>query len=1634
LRKIGQGILPSVLYGAKKMNMISTGAFHNEMSASDKKNKSLVGELVTAWEQKNSKAARAGGVSLMALSLAACGSSDDTSDAVSYTQAQLDAAKLAATAAAEASAEAAAVTAAATASTAQAAAVTSAEAAAATAATAAKVTADAAQTAAVAAAVAAVDTSSDDAAAVSLALRNAAAEAGATTFDGMSDAAMISAITSSDNAGIADAAVAALGLSGISSLAALNTAYTAAIAPSAKTSYAFTTTTDNLTHSTSANATFSGVLQANGATGTTIAPGDVVTGGSGTGDAVSVAVAGALTAGYTLSAVQTVGVEKFLVSNFDTHTTNNNTIDASLFDSSMATVGLSSSSAAGDTIFSGMKALMGAEMRNGSADLTVTYNASVVSGSADSQALVLSNNTGGTFTSAGVETVAITSELASNTLAALTAANATKVTIDGSANFTLTGASTIKALDASAATGNVSLTLGAAVHTVTGGSGADTIDSGTTLASTDTLTGGNGSDTLIISAAGTINKGTAAAKGELYNVSGFETVDIASTNDAATLDMTGVADVTTVKAAANTFTVALDANASDTAKATDSAAIVFTLNGTSLTTAAQDGSATSGEAATLIKTQIDAQSGFSAAVTGASIAITNTGSETIEFALSSGHTAEDSKAYNDLTVSNLAASGTSLDIYSGDAVTASLADASGTSDSLNVNLKTVSADNGVTKTVATTLTANNIETINLDNSGMDNGIVTTVSTLTGNLMKTLNITGDSDTTIGAFTGSTALTTISAGTMTGDVSLAAAPAAKDQTITTGSGNDTITMAALLTEADVIDGGANNIPLSGTTNGSDTLTASGNIGTVTDVSTLQIANVEAINITNTGAAATYIDASKITGTSTVAFSAASGTVKLTNLGTNHTIGAGLALDEFDGTLNLAMADATGSTDAVSVAFGTSDATSTTALTIGSAVETTNLIATEESANDETTNVTSTNLASKNIVITKGHSGDTLALGTLNAATTNVDASAYAGILSLTTAATGAVTVSSIGSTLQSIVTGAGNDTVTLSGKSAANAHTLTGNGGTADVLNITLDNAASDFTNVSGFETINMTVGGNAQAGIDDATKDDGLNAASTINLTGGDSLSTFTVGTAGLIDANTAAYKFDASSFGGKIDLLLAEDAFNSFLTVKGGASTTDTIRIDAEDTANKVASMTGVETVIINTTDSDTDAVVDLTNVTGATKATVAFTTSTNADTITVSGVAAGLAMTTTSTQTADNLVVNLASATGASDALALEITSVVSANDVFNLDAAGVETLTLTAKNSTNAVALDVAGVTATSGSTVSINASGAGAVTFNAINTGTTTIDGSAMTGALTVDAAQRGNGVMTIKGGTAGDAIEMENAADVLSGGLGTDSLNITHTGILGGIAVNLSATDQVSTFDTVANSTVQSGFENLDVSGYTNFGASIIGSSGANNVVGTASIDSITGGLGADTVRAGAGADVISFTETTEAQDTIILDTAASTDTVTGFTLGTGKDVIQFDDSDLALFSLDGDAITGAVAGVAVAGDVTAAIDLSGLSGAQNILVLSGTHASEQALYDLLEDGGTGEIKLDSTAINTEKLNIAYVDTAGNTNVGYLTITRDGTDTDALVDSTETITILATFSGSTGFHVDNFDIIA
>jgi len=150
-----------------------------------------------------------------------------------------------------------------------------------------------------------------------------------------------------------------------------------------------------------------------------------------------------------------------------------------------------------------------------------------------------------------------------------------------------------------------------------------------------------------------------------------------------------------------------------------------------------------------------------------------------------------------------------------------------------------------------------------------------------------------------------------------------------------------------------------------------------------------------------------------------------VKLTNLAAGVKIGLGIGTGEAASTFDLTLTDATGAADSITVDYSdTIDASTSNTLKIAAAVETLNISASKVSAGTLTSTLVNTDMAAKNIVVTDGADvGAILALGTLNAATTNVDASKYAGIVTVTTAATGAVTVSANGKVANNVTTGAG-----------------------------------------------------------------------------------------------------------------------------------------------------------------------------------------------------------------------------------------------------------------------------------------------------------------------------------------------------------------------------------------------------------------------------------------------------------------------------------------------------------------------------------------------------------------------------------------------------------------------------------
>jgi hypothetical protein len=1298
-----------------------------------------------------------------------------------------------------------------------------------------------------------------------------------------------------------------------------------------------TTGTDNIP-GTTGNDSINAVLQANGASGTTVAPGDAINGGAGV-DTLSISVAGLLvTSDYTLSAVQTNSVEKVLLNNFDTHATLNNIVDTALM-TGLTTVGLSASAAEGDTTFSNMTAIVAAETKNGSADLTLTYGTAAVAGTADTQALTVSNVSAGTFTANGTETIAITSELVKSTLTNVASDKLKTVTVAGAADLTISTALTATTINAAAMTGALNVTLGAAAQTVTGGAANDTIDASIQLANDDVIVGGAGVDTLKISTAATVAVGTAAAKLALFGVSGVEVIDVASTNDVAILNMDSTVGVTNVVAAANVGVFGVDGT-----NETDGDTITFVLNGVSLTTGARTagGAAIDDTFEGLVTQKINTLTGFTAVQGANLVTITNTSgtSESVEFGsmtkTGTGTVAATATTgYTNVSFTNLAA-GQVVDIFSADAVTAALKDASGTADALSINLKTTASDKGFAKAVGT-VTATNIETINLSANGMTDGIVTTMAALTGNAMKTLNITGDSDVTISAFTSSDVLATIDGSAASGDISVVGIALA--QSIKTGSGNDTIIMAGNLGATDTIDGGANNTLTGQTTIGTDKLTASGDIGTITTAAALKIANVETIEVTNTGAAATYIDAAAITGATTIAFSAVSGTVKVTNLAATTKVGLAIAGAEFVGTMDLTLADATGAADSISLAYGTgADDASTVVVKVAAAVETLNIAATTESVGADIFTITSTDLASKNIVVTGGHLADTLALGTLNAASTNVNASAYAGILTMAGATATAMTVSANGAVANSVSTGTGVDTITLAGKLGAAINTINGGTGTSvDVLNATADNAATDFTSVSNIETINLTLLANTAAGFNHATKDDGLNLATNINLLGGDVLSTFTVSTAVIDDAEKV---IDATGFAGAIALTLAVNALDADMTIKGGALLTDKVTTSVNAaTVDILKLMSGVETLVVNAVDSGNAASgVDLTNVTGLVNLEIDLITATTADEITVNKLASGVTVKVKSNFTADQVIIDLANKAEAANSLNLVLTSFGAATDSLNFDAAGVETLNITA---TGSGLIDLGGVAATAtAGTVTVNVSGAGALTLKALSALTNVVNAATATGAIVLASGDRAATAMTITTGEAGDTVAMRHGNDVLNGGLGTDTLVLTPNFVLGGVLVDLnSTTDQVTTFNGSANTAVQIGFENVDLSGVTgNFGADVTAKSTGSTITGTANADVLLGGAGVDTFIVNTG-------------------TVGNSDVMTG---GSGTDILQIDGAATYTNSTDTSLVTvetinlGATAGVTLTGQ-TEAFTINGGAGANAII---GGDAAD------IIDGGAG----------------------------------------------------------------------
>ena len=254
-----------------------------------------------------------------------------------------------------------------------------------------------------------------------------------------------------------------------------------------------------------------------GSNGTTIAPGDTIDGGAGL-DTLKIAVSGTSTSATdVISAITMSNVETIEINNFETTETQETDLDMSLM-TGVTAIGLTSSSATGDTTFDNIPNLVDVNYSAGYGELTVTYAASVTAGAADAQTINISGakttyNAQGAVVAAssslisvlGVESITLNNVgTTASVLDTLTVSStATSLVLTGAAPTIITNAlgAGIKTVDLTEATGGANLTLATTLTSiVTGGPGNDRInyDSTLSLVGYDAFNGGAGTDTVAI--------------------------------------------------------------------------------------------------------------------------------------------------------------------------------------------------------------------------------------------------------------------------------------------------------------------------------------------------------------------------------------------------------------------------------------------------------------------------------------------------------------------------------------------------------------------------------------------------------------------------------------------------------------------------------------------------------------------------------------------------------------------------------------------------------------------------------------------------------------------------------------------------------------------------------------------------------------------------------------------------------------------------------------------------------------------------------------------------------------------------------------------------------------------------------
>jgi S-layer protein len=809
--------------------------------------------------------------------------------------------------------------------------------------------------------------------------------------------------------------------------------------------------------------------------------------------------------------------------------------------------------------------------------------------------------------------------------------------------------------------------------------------------------------------------------------------------------------------------------------------------------------------------------------------------------------------------------------------------------------------------------------------------------------------------------------------------------------------------------------------------------------------------------TATAASTIDASGLAGATTIAVENDQN-VTLSKLAAGTTIQLGATAfdesnatttDDYTGTLTVSLADETGTADSIKFSVVNTDGNNNvSAILKTTAIETVEIAAsTGVDTNDVQFDVSGVKAAT--LKLSGGATGELVDLTkgttTLSSSTGTVDASSFTGSLTVSANANKATSLT----TKTGAVTFVGSsaaDTVTV-GKAGAEITSDVGTSGLidggsgSDTLTAYVSTSAS-LRYVEAVETINLVAAAtDADYTVTTFASSKGGNDASVVNVSGGQSGKVVTLGG----DIDDHAVTIDASASAGSVAMTWA-------------AGSKDAVSVSyALDTAENTGTftMSGVETLNVASTFTTTQTaadVVDLTNVTGLTKV-VLTTGATNPNSITVSKLTSattvqlGLTPATGSEFQGVTAKLDLADATGTADSLNVSLFDTNAASSTATIQADGIETLSLTLADSTedHKVALSNTNDNAATLNVTGVNTSAD--LTITSLADAYTTIAASGLKGKLTMaDNSRTGTAAMTITSGTGADTLIQKNASDVIdagTSGTGTDTLKVVANFVLGGIQVDLSSTtDQVTTFNSFANSAIQKGFENVDLSGITGtYGADVTARAAGSTIVGTGNIDNIIGGAGADTItmgkasttlaydaiNAGAGSDTLVIvgsvtTSTTEAQN--IIDLSSTTDQVSKVnnsnetTVQVGFENVNL--SGLTVTSGGGFTITAKETGSSITGtsdtDVIiagAGVDTITMGGAANTVVF-GAGTSTSTAMDTIAD-------LVVASVATTTLTLVDKGTEVGVTAGVLTATA--TDLSGAASLSAALNLLAAGNGGT-----------